>query len=59
MNSHQKILEQQRQMHILFRAWMAEKKQHEVLTFRRANGDLIEHHPNGVEKVIEYAKPQT
>lgn len=45
-------------MHILFKAWMTEKKQHEVLTFRRANGDLIEHYPNGVEKVIEYAKPQ-
>lgn len=52
----EEILAKQKQLDILFTAWMDEKKKHEVLTFRRENGDLIEHHPNGDIKVIEYAQ---
>jgi len=55
MNKREELLEQQRRMHILFEAWMNDKKTREVLTYRRANGDLVEHHPDGSEKVIEYA----
>lgn len=32
------------------------QKTREVLTYRRENGDLIEHHPDGSEKVIKHAK---
>ena len=56
MTKREEFLEQQRRMHILFTAWMNDKKTREVLTYRRENGDLIEHHPDGSEKVIEYAK---
>ncbi|MCP2040668.1 hypothetical protein L1281_001257 [Neisseria sp. HSC-16F19] len=49
------ILEQHRRMLVLFNAWMDDKKKREVVTYRRENGDLIEHHPDGTEKVIEYA----
>lgn len=56
MTEREQILEKQRQLHILFKAWMADKKQHEILTYRKPNGDLVEHHPDGTEKIIEYAK---
>lgn len=54
--SKSEILEYQRQLHIQFKAWMEDKKKREVLTFRRANGDIVEHYPDGTEKVIKYAK---
>lgn len=52
----EEIIEQQRQLHILFKAWMDDKKTREVLTFQRPNGDIIDHYPDGKEVVIEYAK---
>lgn len=55
MTKREELLEQQRRLHVVFEAWMNDKKQREVLTYRRDNGDLIEHYPNGEEKVIEYA----
>lgn len=55
MQTREELLEQQRRLHVVFKAWMNDKKQREVLTYRRDNGDLIEHYPNGEEKVIEYA----
>ena len=56
MNKREQILEQQRQLHVLFSAWIADKKQREILTYRKPNGDLIEHYPNDEEKIIEYAQ---
>ncbi|AGO17112.1 hypothetical protein P9J82_10275 [Glaesserella parasuis] len=50
------ILQKQKELDVLFSAWIAEKKKKEVLTYRRENGDLIEHHPNGFIRVIEYAQ---
>ncbi|MFC0309218.1 hypothetical protein ACFFHK_05780 [Gallibacterium trehalosifermentans] len=50
------ILEQQRQLHIQFKAWMEDKKTREVLTFQRPNGNIVRHYPDGTEVVIEYAK---
>lgn len=55
MTKREELLEQQRQLHIVFEAWMNDKKQREMLTFERENGDLVEHYPNGEEKVIRYA----
>lgn len=55
MTKREELLEQQRRLHVIFEAWMNDKKQREVLTFERENGDLVEHYPNGEEKVIEYA----
>ncbi|MCW9709444.1 hypothetical protein L5B71_00840 [Avibacterium sp. 21-586] len=52
----EEIIEQQRQLHILFKAWMDDKKKREVLTFKRPNGDIVDHYPDGTEVVIEYAK---
>lgn len=56
MTKREELLEQQRRLHILFDAWMADKKQREVVTYRRENGDLVEHHPDGTEKIIEHAQ---
>ena len=56
MTKREEILAKQRQLKVLFSAWMAEKKQHEIVTFRRENGDLVEHYPNGTERVISHAK---
>lgn len=50
------ILEYQRQLQLQFKAWMDDKKTREVLTFMRPNGNIVEHYPNGTEKIIKYAK---
>ncbi|WP_200201974.1 hypothetical protein [Neisseria weaveri] len=55
MTKREELLEQQRRLHIVFNAWMTDKKQHEVVVYRRENGDLIRHHPDGKEEVIKYA----
>ncbi|MEG9546333.1 hypothetical protein V6W75_10085 [Mannheimia sp. HC-2023] len=55
MTSREELLKKQRELDILFTAWFEEKKKHEVLTYRRENGDLIQHYPDGTEKVIQYA----
>lgn len=52
----EEIIEQQRQLHILFKAWMEDKKKREILTFQRPNGNIVRHYPDGREEVIEYAK---
>lgn len=54
MTDREELLKKQRELDILFTAWFEEKKKHEVLTYRRENGDLIQHYPDGKEKVIEY-----
>ncbi|WP_018652338.1 hypothetical protein [Actinobacillus capsulatus] len=56
MTKIEQIREQQRQLHLLFKAWMDDKKKREVLTFMRPNGNIVEHYPDGTEKVIKYAK---
>lgn len=56
MTKREEILKKQRELDVLFTAWMNEKKKHEILTYRQENGDLIEHYPNGNIKVIEYAQ---
>ncbi|ACA32470.1 hypothetical protein [Histophilus somni] len=56
MTSREELLKKQRELDILFTAWFEEKKKHEVLTYRRENGDLIQHYPDGTEKVIKYAE---
>lgn len=55
MTKREELLEKQRQLHVVFNAWMADKKQREVVVYRRENGDLIRHYPDGKEKVIKYA----
>lgn len=54
--TNQQIAEHQRQLHIQFKAWMDDKKKREVLTFKRPNGNIVDHYPDGTEVVIEYAK---
>lgn len=56
MTKIEQIREQQRQLQIQFKAWMDDKKKHEVLTFQRPNGDIVDHYPDGTEIVIEYAQ---
>ena len=56
MTKLEQIAEQQRQLHIQFKAWMDDKKKREVLTFKRPNGNIVDHYPDGTEVVIEYAK---
>ena len=43
-------------MSVLFEAWISDKEKREVLTYRKENGDLIRHHPDGREEVIESEK---
>ncbi|WP_156962340.1 hypothetical protein [Gallibacterium genomosp. 2] len=52
----EEIIEQQRQLHILFKVWMEDKKKREILTFQRPNGNIVRHYPDGREEVIEHAK---
>ncbi|MEG9531517.1 hypothetical protein [Mannheimia indoligenes] len=52
----EQIKEHQRQLQIVFKAWMEDKKKREVLTFQRPNGNIVRHYPDGHEEVIEYAK---
>mgnify|MGYP000870524304 FL=1 len=52
----QEILERQKQLKILFSAWMKEKMKHEVITFQKRDGRIVEHYPDGSEKVVGYAK---
>ncbi|QQF78362.1 hypothetical protein [Histophilus somni] len=47
MTSREELLKKQRERDILFTAWFEEKKKYEVLTYRRENGDLIQHYPDG------------
>ena len=56
MTKREEILAKQRQLKVLFSAWMEEKKQHEIVTVRRENGDLVEHYPNGTERVISHSE---
>ncbi|OOF38231.1 hypothetical protein BKK49_10070 [Rodentibacter rarus] len=49
----EEVLERQRQLHIVFKAWMEDKKKREVLTFRRPNGNIVRHYPDGHEEVID------
>ena len=50
------ILAQQKQLKILFSAWMKEKMSHEVVTFQKRDGNIVEHYPDGSEKIVGYAK---
>ncbi|HJF73032.1 MAG TPA: hypothetical protein K8W15_02345 [Gallibacterium anatis] len=52
----EEIIEQQRQLHILFKAWIEDKKKREVLTFQCPNGNIVQHYPDGHEEVIKYAE---
>lgn len=56
MTKREEILKKQRELDVLFTAWMNEKKKHEVLTFQRRNGNIVRHYPDGHEEVIRYAK---
>lgn len=50
------ILEYQRQLQLQFKVWIDDKKNREVLTFMRPNGNIIRHYPDGHEEIVEYAK---
>ncbi|WP_168353682.1 hypothetical protein [Rodentibacter caecimuris] len=52
----EEILAQQRQLKLLFSVWMKEKMKHEVVTFQKRNGTIVEHYPDGSEKIVGYAK---
>ncbi|MDO4907668.1 hypothetical protein [Neisseria sp.] len=56
MTKREELLEQQRRLHVVFEAWMNDKKQREILTFERENGDIVRHHPDGREEIIVYGK---
>ena len=53
MTSKEELLRKQQELDILFTAWFEEKKKHEVLTYRRENGNLIHHYPDGREEIIK------
>lgn len=55
MLNREEIVQKQKELDILFSAWIAEKKKHEVLTFQQKNGQIIEHYPDGAVKVIKNA----
>lgn len=38
-----------------FTAWMNEKMKDEVVCYMDKQGNIVEHYPNGSEKIIEYA----
>ncbi|WP_303818437.1 hypothetical protein [Actinobacillus minor] len=52
----QQIKNQQKELQLLFSAWMNEKKKHEVLTFADKDGNLVEHYPDGSKQVVLHAK---
>ncbi|WP_192844256.1 hypothetical protein [Rodentibacter caecimuris] len=52
----EEILSKQRQLKILFSAWIKEKMKHEVVTFQKRNGAIVECYPDGTEKIVGYAK---
>lgn len=52
----EEILAQQKQLKTLFSAWMKEKMKNEIVVFQKRNGNIVEHYPDGTEKIIGYAK---
>ena len=56
MTEREKIIQQQKQLKVLFSAWMKEKMNHEAITFQKRDGRIVEHYPDGSEKVVGYAK---
>lgn len=56
MTKREELLKKQKELDILFTAWMNEKKKNEMVTYRQKNGDLIEHYPDGSVRVVEYAQ---
>ena len=56
MTEREKIIQQQKQLKVLFSACMKEKMNHEVITFQKRDGRIVEHYPDGSEKVVGYAK---
>ncbi|WP_439328348.1 hypothetical protein [Lonepinella sp. BR2357] len=52
----EELLKKHNDMLILWKAWMDEKKKHEILTFENEKGDIVRHYPDGREVVIEYAE---
>ena len=54
--TEEEVLAEQQRLKVLFSAWMAEKMKHEVLTFGKPDGRIVQHYPDGTEKVIGYAK---
>lgn len=56
MTKREEVLQQQKNLNILFTAWMNEKKKHEVLTFQKRDGKIIEHYPDDTIRVIKNAK---
>ena len=56
MTEREEIIQQQKQLKVLFSAWMKEKMNHEVITFQKRDGRIVEHYPDGTEKIVAYAK---
>lgn len=56
MTTFEELLKKQKELEILFDAWMTEKKKYEVVTYRQSNGDLVEHYPDGKIRVVQYAQ---
>lgn len=56
MTEREKIIQQQKQLKVLFSAWMKEKMNHEVITFQKRDGRIVEHYPDGTEKIVAYEK---
>ncbi|MDP8163046.1 hypothetical protein QJU89_08560 [Pasteurella skyensis] len=56
MKTREELLAKQHQLNVLFSAFIEEKKKHEVLTFGKKDGRIVEHYPNGTIKVVGYAK---
>ena len=56
MTEREKIIQQQKQLKVLFSAWMKENMNHEVITFQKRDGRIVEHYPVGTEKIVAYAK---
>ena len=45
MTEREKIIQQQKQLKALFSVWMKEKMNHEVVTFQKTDGKIVEHYP--------------
>lgn len=56
MTEREKIIQQQKQLKTLFSVWMKEKMNHRDGYLSKNDGNIVEHYPDGLEKIVAYAK---
>lgn len=50
------LAQKQAMLKNLYRAWLAEKRKHAVITVVDSEGNLIEHHPDGSQRAVGHVK---